>query len=88
MDSIFVVKKENHYIIFQGERSSGELGYDEMLGLFASLTMPKERPCLNWMKTEAQHKHQKEYFESIKGRNANPETQEVNFEINNKSDET
>lgn len=88
MDSILVVKKENHYIIYQGEKSSEILGYDEMLGLFAALTMPKERPCLQWMKTDSQHKHQKEYFEDIKEANSNPETQEVDFEIKDKSDET
>ncbi len=39
------------------DKHTGSLAYDEMLGLVASITMPKEkRPCLNWLKTEEQHK--------------------------------
>jgi hypothetical protein len=33
-------------------RLADGLGFDEMLGLVASLTMPERRPCLHWMKTE------------------------------------
>lgn len=34
----------------QGDRMADCLAYDEMMGLISSLTMPKERPCLSWMK--------------------------------------
>jgi len=33
-------------------RLADGLGFDEMLGLVASLTMPERRPCLHWMKKE------------------------------------
>ena len=69
MDSILVVQKENHYIVIQGDKSSGELGYDEMLGLFTALSMPTSRPCLNWMKTQKEHKAREDYMESIRLKN-------------------
>ena len=40
-----------------GDKTSGPLCYDEMLGLISALTMPKKRPCLCWLKTEKQHKN-------------------------------
>ncbi len=42
----------NCFTVRQGDRYSDKLSYDEMLGLISALTMPKERPCLRWMKTE------------------------------------
>lgn len=42
----------NCFTVRQGVRYSDKLSYDEMLGLISALTMPKERPCLRWMKTE------------------------------------
>lgn len=42
----------NSFTVRQGDRYSDKLSYDEMLGLISALTMPKERLCLRWMKTE------------------------------------
>lgn len=42
----------NFFTVRQGDRYSDKLSYDEMLGLISALTMPKERLCLRWMKTE------------------------------------
>lgn len=42
----------NYFTVRQGDRYSDKLSYDEMLGLISALTMPKERLCLRWMKTE------------------------------------
>ena len=42
----FIVKSEN--------KTSGQLGWDELLGLIAALTMPDKRPCVHWMKDEIQ----------------------------------
>ena len=52
-----VTKLENNlWVVSDGEKYSEECNYEEMLGLFVSLTMPKEpRPCLQWMKTKEQH---------------------------------
>jgi hypothetical protein len=70
MEDIIIKKNENgHYIIVQGNKSSVELGYDEMLGLLVSLTLSEKRPCLQWMKTDFEHEQQKKYFESVKERN-------------------
>lgn len=37
----------NCFTVRQGDRYS-----DKLLGLISALTMPKERLCLRWMKTE------------------------------------
>lgn len=72
MEDIIIKKlDDNHYEIHQGDKYSEHLGYDEMLGLFVSLSMPENRPCLQWMKTVEQHERQKEYFESLKDKNVN-----------------
>lgn len=42
----------NCFTVRQGDRYNDKLTYDEMLGLISALTMPKERPCLQWMRTE------------------------------------
>lgn len=39
------------------------LGYDEMLGLVAAITMPNDRPTLNWLKTAEQHKAWRDRYE-------------------------
>lgn len=38
-----------------GDKYADGLGYEEMLGLVAALTMPESRPVLNWMRTEEGH---------------------------------
>lgn len=43
---------KNCFTVRQGDRYNDKLTYDEMLGTISALTMPKERPCLRWMRTE------------------------------------
>jgi hypothetical protein len=38
------------YVEYEGKAADG-LGYDEMIGLVSSITMPLERPCMQWLKT-------------------------------------
>lgn len=60
MEDITIKRYNDGYFeVFQGDKSSGELSYDEMLGLITSLTMPESRPCLLWMKTKEQRDAQK-----------------------------
>nr|DAW63220.1 MAG TPA: hypothetical protein [Caudoviricetes sp.] len=55
MEDITIKQYDDGYFeVFQGDKSSGELSYDEMLGLITSLTMSERRPCLQWMKTKEQ----------------------------------
>lgn len=69
MEDIIIKKaKDGYYTITQGNKSSVELGYDEMLGLLVSLTLPDKRPCLQWMRTDFEHKQRKKYLESIKSK--------------------
>lgn len=80
MEDIIIKKlDDNHYEIHQGDKYSGHLGYDEMIGLFVSLSMPQNRHCLQWMKTKEQHQQRQDYFESLKNKNIN----EGVFEIDN-----
>ncbi len=41
--------------VTQGNKYADGLGYDEMLGLIAAMTMPADRPTLQWLKTEEEH---------------------------------
>jgi hypothetical protein len=55
MTDITIKQYDNGYFeVFQGDKSSGELSFDEMLGLITSLTIPERCPCLLWMKTKEQ----------------------------------
>jgi len=38
-----------------GDKYADGLGYDEMLGLVAAITLPEKRPTLQWLKTAEQH---------------------------------
>ena len=40
-----------------GDKYAFGLCYDEMLGLVAAITMPEKRPCMQWLKTRAEHDH-------------------------------
>nr|DAH11123.1 MAG TPA: hypothetical protein [Caudoviricetes sp.] len=81
MTDITIKQYDNGYFeVFQGNKSSGELSYDEMLGLITSLTMSERRPCLQWMKTKEQRDAEKivitqiakyPIFENAKKKNKN-----------------
>jgi hypothetical protein len=38
-----------------GDKSTDQLSFDEMLGVIAQLTIPKNKRCLNWLKTKEEH---------------------------------
>lgn len=44
------------WTVTYGEKYADGLGYDEMLGLVAAITMPDDRPTLHWLKTAEEHK--------------------------------
>lgn len=44
---------EQGWIISQGTKESEKMGWDEMIGLLTSLTLPEPRPCLQWMHEKA-----------------------------------
>ena len=49
-------------IIIKQLDSTDQLSFDEMLGVVAQLTVPKNKRCLQWLKTKEQH-------ESFRNRN-------------------
>lgn len=53
MERITIETAEHGFNVSQGDKNA-EVGWDEMIGLIASLTMPEKRPCLQWMETEEQ----------------------------------
>lgn len=46
---------ERSFTVRQGDKFADELTFDEMLGLVACLTVPGDRKCVRWMKTQAEH---------------------------------
>ena len=56
MERIIITQNESGtFNVKQGEKWADNLGWDEMQGLIASMTMPEHRPCLQWLWTEKQH---------------------------------
>ena len=48
------------WTVTYGDKYADQLAYEEMLGVVAALTMPDNKPCLHWLKTEEQHKQWRE----------------------------
>ena len=67
MEDITIKQYNNGcFEVFQGDKSSGELGYDKMLGLVSALTMPKKnRPCLQWMKTNEEWQNRMVFLQRL-----------------------
>ena len=66
MEDITIKQYNNGYFeVFQGDKSSGELSFDEMLGLITSLTIPEHCSCLLWMKTKEQRDAQEVVINQI-----------------------
>ena len=66
MEDITIKQYNNGYFeVFQGDKSSGELSFGEMLGLITSLTIPEHCPCLLWMKTKEQRDAQEVVINQI-----------------------
>lgn len=42
------------FSVIERDKRNECLTFDEMLGLIAALTMPKDPPCLQWMQTQEQ----------------------------------
>lgn len=66
MEDITIKQYNNGcFEVFQGNKSSDELSFDEMLGLITSLTIPEHCPCLLWMKTKEQRDAQEAVINQI-----------------------
>ena len=42
----------NFFVVKSDGKTSEELGWDELLGLVAALTIPDKKPCVHWMKND------------------------------------
>ncbi len=55
-DEIIIRKEGNGFNVFVGDRSSGQLGYDECLGLVSTLVVQNShKGCLSWLRTKEQN---------------------------------
>jgi hypothetical protein len=54
------------WCVTYSDKYADGLGYDEMLGLVAAITMPEKRPTLQWLKTKDEHN-------AFRNRNVNKE---------------
>lgn len=56
MEAITITFDEQRgWKVQQGDKLADMLCYDEMMGLVSALTMPNQRPCLQWMRTKEEH---------------------------------
>lgn len=51
--------------VTHGDKYAHGLSYDEMLGLVAAITMPENKPSLNWLKTADEHKHELDFINNL-----------------------
>ena len=62
------------FTVTQGDKYADALGFDEMLGVIVTLTMPEKTPHRQWMKTKEQHEKEYDIIREIsKKHNKNPE---------------
>lgn len=65
-EDIIIKKLENGcFDVHVGNKSTGQVTFDEMLGTVAQLTMPDNRRCLQWLKTEEQHQAFKNRYKTV-----------------------
>lgn len=66
-----IVKRlpDGGYDVHYGDKRTGLLSYDEMLGLVSSIAMPERRPCLQWLHSEEWHKNWEQQYERDKQNN-------------------
>lgn len=48
--------EESGWKVTYEDKYADNLDYHEMIGLVTSITFPKNRPSLHWLKTEEEHK--------------------------------
>lgn len=64
MERIIITQNESGtFNVKQGERWADNLYWDEMQGLIAAMTMPEQRPYLQWLRTDKQHSEWKSNLE-------------------------
>jgi hypothetical protein len=60
--------EDNSFSVCTDGRSAIGLGWDEMLGLLASLTIPAPGCCQQWLQTDEQREEWKRHREEVKKR--------------------
>lgn len=68
MEDITIKKtpNKNTFEVFQGNKWSDLLGYDECIGLVTTIIVENSgKGCLGWMMTNEEHLRQRAYFANI-----------------------
>lgn len=61
MEDIIIKQLNNGtFDVHVGNRNTEQLTFDEMIGVIVQLTMPNDRRCLQWLKTEEEHRRFRE----------------------------
>lgn len=55
IESIKIINNDNSFTVYYKDKYTKELGWDEMLGLIASLTISSNKPCQQWLRTDEEH---------------------------------
>lgn len=61
-DIIIRRKEGGAFDVIVGDKIADHLGYDECLGLIASLIVPERRGCLSWLKTPKEIQDWEDYL--------------------------
>ena len=69
------------WIVDQGEKSSDELNWGEMMDTLACLTMPAERRALQWMRTAEQRETQERQWRERIAQRDKAAAEAVNREV-------
>lgn len=56
--------------VIQGDKYADALGFDEMLAVIVTLTIPEKTPHLAWMKTKEQHEKEERVMKEIGKKNS------------------
>lgn len=64
IDEIIIRKTECGHNVIVNNKETGNLSFDETLGIIASLIIPDHKPCLRWLKTKEEMEFEKEMWKT------------------------
>lgn len=53
------------FTVFYDNKMADGLTYEEMLGLISAITIPDNKPCLSWLKTNKQVRSWKKFLHGL-----------------------
>ena len=77
----------NGWKVTYNDKYADNLGFDEMLGLVAAITLPKERPTLQWLQTAEQHEQRRENLTNMNATEQGILNEQINVQITTSGNE-